>query len=87
MQHKLEQGSQTQIYQRAKFQTNAKRTAVYYKKKLLRAAAYKKSPQNELNLIKIYNFVVFGMFTGCKMHLAGRMLPAGHMFETPELEL
>jgi hypothetical protein len=34
-------------------------------KKLLRVAIYKKSPQNKLNLIKIYKFIIFGgMFTG-----------------------
>jgi hypothetical protein len=46
------QGCQTQIY----------RVAV--KTKLLRSAIYKKSPQNNLNLIKIYSFVIFGMFAG-----------------------
>ncbi len=37
---------------------NVPRAAVY-KKMLLRASKYKKSPQNELNLIKLYTFVIF----------------------------
>ena len=55
----LEQGSQTQIYVRTTFQRkNASRAAVY-QKKLLRATIYKKSSQNKLNLIKIYNILSF----------------------------
>ncbi len=33
-------------------------------KKLLRAANYKKSPQNKLNLMKLYTFVIFEIFAG-----------------------
>jgi hypothetical protein len=33
-------------------------------KKLLRAAIYKKSPQNKLNLIKLYILVIFEVFAG-----------------------
>jgi hypothetical protein len=52
----LLQGSQTQIYWRATFQRNVPQVI---RKKLLRAATYKKSPQNKLNLIKLYSFVIF----------------------------
>jgi hypothetical protein len=31
----------------------------FERKKLLRASIYKKSPQNELNLIKLYTLVIF----------------------------
>ncbi len=43
-------------------------------KKHLWAAIYKKSPQNKLNLIKLYTLVIFEVF-------------AGRIFETPELDL
>ncbi len=58
----------------------------FIRKKLLRAAIYKKSSQNKLNLIQHYTL---GIFLRCsrsaRMHLAGHMRPAGRLFEIPGL--
>jgi hypothetical protein len=53
-------------------------------KKLLRAAISKKSPQNKLNLIKIYNFVIFEMFTGRTNASGGPH--AARVFENPGID-
>ncbi len=52
----LQQGSQTQIYQRAIFQRKNVLRAAVHQKNLLHAIIYKKSSQNKLNLIKMQNF-------------------------------
>jgi hypothetical protein len=52
----LEQGYQNKIHRKVSFQ----------RENALLAAIYKKRPQNELNLIKIYNFVRFLDVRGMK---------------------
>ncbi len=50
------------------------RGPLFIRKTLLRAAVYKKSPQNKPNLIKLFTLVIFEVF-------------AGRVFETPALRL
>jgi hypothetical protein len=53
------------------------------KKVFLRAAIYKKSPQNKLNLIKLYTRVIFEVFVSCTNASGGPHVARGRVFETP----
>ncbi len=56
------------------------RGPLFIRKQLLRAAIYKKSPQNKLNLIKHYTQHFLRCSRAAQMHLAGRV------FKTPVLQ-
>ncbi len=60
----LDQGSQTQIGWRATLRVKMLRGPQFMRKKFMRAAKYKKGPQNKLNLIKLYTLVIFEVFEG-----------------------